>query len=145
MRGVAIWARRQWKLGSESHGLPLRRGARMAMLVSRRLLCREMIAARPLKCDPDRKRSAESTAVPPTNPACQARVAAEATPNDLQKAEHSISQKEPQRMPSGVEEMRAATNAAEPRLPPAEARDLIDEGNVLIVDVRGCAGAQGDR
>ena len=48
-------------------------------------------------------------------------------------------------MPSGVEEMRAATNAAEPRLPPAEARDLIDEGNVLIVDVRGCAGAQGDR
>jgi rhodanese-related sulfurtransferase len=46
--------------------------------------------------------------------------------------------------------MRAAANAAAPRLPPAEARDLIDEGNVLIVDVRDApalkaTGNQGPR
>ena len=39
-------------------------------------------------------------------------------------------------MPGNVKEMLAAANAAVPRLPPAEARALIERGNVLIVDVR---------
>src|SRR5947209_13238794 len=39
-------------------------------------------------------------------------------------------------MPSSVKEMLAAANSAVPRVPPAEARALIDRGNALIVDVR---------
>ena len=39
-------------------------------------------------------------------------------------------------MPTSVKEMLAAANAAVPRVPPAEARELIGRGNVLIVDVR---------
>jgi hypothetical protein len=39
-------------------------------------------------------------------------------------------------MPSSVKEMLAAANAAVPRVSPAEARALIERGNVLIVDVR---------
>jgi rhodanese-related sulfurtransferase len=39
-------------------------------------------------------------------------------------------------MPSSVREMLAEANAAVPRLNPAEARDMIGKGNVLLVDVR---------
>jgi len=39
-------------------------------------------------------------------------------------------------MPSSVREMFAEANAAVPRLNPAEVRDIIGKGNVLIVDVR---------
>ena len=39
-------------------------------------------------------------------------------------------------MPSSVREMLAEANAAVPRLNPAEVRDMIGKGNVLIVDVR---------
>ena len=39
-------------------------------------------------------------------------------------------------MPSSVREMLAEANAAVPRVHPAEARQLIGRGNVLIVDVR---------
>ena len=39
-------------------------------------------------------------------------------------------------MPTSVKEMLAEANAAVPRVPPAEARQLIGRGNVLIVDVR---------
>jgi rhodanese-related sulfurtransferase len=39
-------------------------------------------------------------------------------------------------MPSTVKEMLAAANVAVPRLPPEEVRELIDRGNVLLVDVR---------
>ncbi len=39
-------------------------------------------------------------------------------------------------MPSSVREMLAEANAAVPRLNPAETRDMIGKGNVLIVDVR---------
>jgi rhodanese-related sulfurtransferase len=39
-------------------------------------------------------------------------------------------------MAMSVKEMLAAANAAVPRVPPAEARELIGRGNVLIVDVR---------
>ena len=39
-------------------------------------------------------------------------------------------------MPSSVKEMLAEANAAVPRVQPAEARQLIGRGNVLIVDVR---------
>ena len=39
-------------------------------------------------------------------------------------------------MPSSVKQMLAEANAAVPRVPPAEARALMDRGNVLIVDVR---------
>src|SRR5215472_17104480 len=40
------------------------------------------------------------------------------------------------RMSSSVREMLAEANAAVPRLSPAEVRDMIGKGNVLIVDVR---------
>jgi rhodanese-related sulfurtransferase len=39
-------------------------------------------------------------------------------------------------MPSSVKEMLAEANAAVPRLNPAEVRDIIGKGNVLVVDVR---------
>src|SRR5204863_9829719 len=39
-------------------------------------------------------------------------------------------------MPTTVKEMLAEANAAVPRVPPAEARQLIGRGAVLIVDVR---------
>src|SRR5881398_917871 len=39
-------------------------------------------------------------------------------------------------MPRSVKEMLAEANAAVPRVAPAEARQLIGRGNVLIVDVR---------
>jgi rhodanese-related sulfurtransferase len=39
-------------------------------------------------------------------------------------------------MPSSVREMLAEANAAVPRLNPAGVRDMIGNGNVLIVDVR---------
>jgi len=39
-------------------------------------------------------------------------------------------------MPSSIREMLAEANAAVPRLNPAEVRDMIGKGNVLIVDVR---------
>jgi len=39
-------------------------------------------------------------------------------------------------VPSSVREMLAEANAAVPRLNPAEVRDMIGKGNVLIVDVR---------
>jgi rhodanese-related sulfurtransferase len=39
-------------------------------------------------------------------------------------------------MSSSVKEMLAAANAAVPKITPAEARDMIAEGNVLVVDVR---------
>ena len=39
-------------------------------------------------------------------------------------------------MPTSVKEMLAEANAAVPRVPPAEARQLIGRGSVLIVDVR---------
>ena len=39
-------------------------------------------------------------------------------------------------MPSSVREMLAEANASVPRLNPAEAREMIGKGNVLLVDVR---------
>jgi len=39
-------------------------------------------------------------------------------------------------MASSVKELLAEANAAVPRVPPAEARQLIGRGNALIVDVR---------
>lgn len=39
-------------------------------------------------------------------------------------------------MPSSVKEMLAAANAVVPRLNPADARDMIGKGDVLVVDVR---------
>jgi rhodanese-related sulfurtransferase len=39
-------------------------------------------------------------------------------------------------MPSSVKELLAEANAAVPRLPPADARAMMDRANVLIVDVR---------
>jgi len=39
-------------------------------------------------------------------------------------------------MSSNVKEMLAAANAAVPKITPAEARDMIAKGNVLVVDVR---------
>jgi rhodanese-related sulfurtransferase len=39
-------------------------------------------------------------------------------------------------MSSSVKEMLAAANAAVPKITPAEARDMIAKGNVLVVDVR---------
>jgi rhodanese-related sulfurtransferase len=39
-------------------------------------------------------------------------------------------------MPSSVKDMLAAANAAVPRIQAADLRNLISEGNVLIVDVR---------
>jgi rhodanese-related sulfurtransferase len=39
-------------------------------------------------------------------------------------------------MPSSVREMLAEANAAVPRLNPAETREMIGRGNVLVLDVR---------
>jgi rhodanese-related sulfurtransferase len=39
-------------------------------------------------------------------------------------------------MSTTVKELIEAANAAAPRLPPAEVRKLIDQGDVLVVDVR---------
>jgi rhodanese-related sulfurtransferase len=39
-------------------------------------------------------------------------------------------------LPTSVKDMMAAANAAVPRITPAEARDLMAKGNVLVVDVR---------
>jgi rhodanese-related sulfurtransferase len=39
-------------------------------------------------------------------------------------------------MPTSVKQLLAEANAAVPRVPPAEARQLIGRGNVLILDVR---------
>jgi len=39
-------------------------------------------------------------------------------------------------MATSIKDMLAEANAAVPRVPPAEARQLIGRGNVLIVDVR---------
>src|SRR5689334_23912792 len=39
-------------------------------------------------------------------------------------------------MSSSVKEMLAAANAAVPKITPTEARDMMAEGNVLVVDVR---------
>ena len=39
-------------------------------------------------------------------------------------------------MSSSVKEMLAAANAAVPKITPAEARDMIAKGNVLVVDAR---------
>ena len=39
-------------------------------------------------------------------------------------------------MPSSIKEMLAEANAAVPRLSPAEVREMMGKGNVLIVDVR---------
>jgi rhodanese-related sulfurtransferase len=39
-------------------------------------------------------------------------------------------------MPTTVKELLEAASAAAPRLPPAEVRKLIDQGDVLLVDVR---------
>jgi rhodanese-related sulfurtransferase len=39
-------------------------------------------------------------------------------------------------MASSVKDMLAAANAAVPKITPAEARDMIAKGNVLVVDVR---------
>ena len=46
-------------------------------------------------------------------------------------------------MPTSLKEMLAAANAEVPRVPPAEARALIERGNVLVVDVRDTAELQG--
>jgi len=43
---------------------------------------------------------------------------------------------EEDKMPSSVKEMLAEANAAVPRVSPAQVRDTIGKGNVLIVDVR---------
>src|SRR5689334_25223791 len=39
-------------------------------------------------------------------------------------------------MSSSVKEMLAAANAAVPKITPTEARDMMAEGNTLVVDVR---------
>ena len=45
-------------------------------------------------------------------------------------------------MPTGLREMLAAANAEVPRVPPAEAKALIERGNALILDVRDAAELQ---
>ena len=45
-------------------------------------------------------------------------------------------------MPTTVKEMLAAANAAVPRVPPAEAKALMERGNTLVVDVRDAAELQ---
>lgn len=45
-------------------------------------------------------------------------------------------------MPTTLKEMLAAANAAVPRVPPAEAKALIERGNTLVVDVRDAAELQ---
>jgi rhodanese-related sulfurtransferase len=39
-------------------------------------------------------------------------------------------------MPSSVKDMLAAANASVPRITPAEAADLMERGEALVVDVR---------
>lgn len=39
-------------------------------------------------------------------------------------------------MPTSVKEMLAAANAAVPKVPPNEAREMMSKGDVLVVDVR---------
>jgi rhodanese-related sulfurtransferase len=39
-------------------------------------------------------------------------------------------------MPTNVKEMMTAANAAVPRITPAQAREMMAKGNVLVVDVR---------
>jgi hypothetical protein len=48
----------------------------------------------------------------------------------------SLRRREDKTMSSSIKEMLAEANAAVPRLNPAEVRDTIGRGNVLIVDVR---------
>ena len=45
-------------------------------------------------------------------------------------------------MPKGLREMLAAANAEVPRVPPAEAKALIERGNTLVVDVRDAGELQ---
>ena len=45
-------------------------------------------------------------------------------------------------MPTSLKEMLAAANAEVPRVPPAEAKALIERGNTLVVDVRDAAELQ---
>ena len=47
-------------------------------------------------------------------------------------------------MPTSLKEMLAAANAEVPRVPPAEAKALIERGNTLVVDVRD-AGRTAER
>ncbi len=46
-------------------------------------------------------------------------------------------------MASSLKEMMAAANAEVPRIPPAEARALIERGNTLVLDLRETAELQG--
>jgi rhodanese-related sulfurtransferase len=48
----------------------------------------------------------------------------------------AVEHQEGQTMPSSVKEMLAAANAVVPRIQTADLRNLINEGNVLIVDLR---------
>ena len=45
-------------------------------------------------------------------------------------------------MPTSLREMLAAANAEVPRVPPAEAKALIERGNTLLLDVRDAAELQ---
>ncbi len=45
-------------------------------------------------------------------------------------------------MPTSVKEMLAAANAAVPKITPAEAKELIAEGDTLVVDVRDAPEVQ---
>ena len=45
-------------------------------------------------------------------------------------------------MPTSLKDMLAAANAEVPRVPPAEAKALIERGNTLVVDVRDAAELQ---
>jgi rhodanese-related sulfurtransferase len=45
-------------------------------------------------------------------------------------------------MPTSLKEMLAAANAEVPRVPPAEAKALIERGDTLVVDVRDAAELQ---
>jgi rhodanese-related sulfurtransferase len=45
-------------------------------------------------------------------------------------------------MPSTVKEMLAAANATVPRIAPAEAREMMRKGDVLVVDVRDAPEVQ---
>jgi rhodanese-related sulfurtransferase len=48
----------------------------------------------------------------------------------------ALQPREDETMPSSIREMLAEANAVVPRLNPAEVREMIGRGNVLIVDVR---------
>ena len=45
-------------------------------------------------------------------------------------------------MPTSVKQMLEAANAAVPRVTPAQARDMIAQGNTLVVDVRDAPEVQ---